>query len=34
MMYQILPVLILVNAALLTVSLRLVFAPAPAQAGE
>lgn len=34
MMYQILPVLILVNAALLTVSLRMVFAPAQAQTGQ
>jgi len=34
MMYQILPVLILVNAALLTVTLRLVFAPARSQQAE
>lgn len=34
MLYQILPVLILANAALLTVSVRLAFAPVPAQAGE
>jgi len=34
MMYQILPVLILVNAALLTVSVRLILAPAKAQAAE
>ncbi len=34
MLYQILPVLILANAALLTVTLRLAFAPARNEGGE
>ncbi len=34
MLYQILPVLILANAALLTVTVRMAFAPALDEKGE